>query len=124
MKKSSFEDLECWKVSRQLRIYIKKQICPRLPPEEKYVLRDQMVRASRSVTANIAEGYGRYHYLDEAKFLSNSRGTLHELLDHAITAYDDEYIPQEILSELRNRIDEAIRLVNGYRAYVIRRSKE
>lgn len=81
----------------------------------------RIVRSARSVKANIAEGYGRFHYMDEAKFLSYSRGSAHETLDHLLTARDDCYIDAEILAEGRQLIDESIRLINGYRAYVIRK---
>jgi four helix bundle protein len=64
----TFEDLECWKQCRTLRLFIAKDLVPVLPREERYRLGDQLLRAARSTTANIAEGYGRFHYLDNAKF--------------------------------------------------------
>lgn len=82
-----------------------------------------MLRAARSATANLAEGYGRYHYLDQAKFLSNSRGSLYEVLEHAITAADEELISHRQLETLREKIDLAIKLLNGYRAYLLKKSK-
>ena len=59
----TFEDLECWKECRKLRIFVAKQIVPMLPQDEKYRLGDQVLRAGRSTTSNVAEGYGRFHYL-------------------------------------------------------------
>jgi len=50
----SFEDLECWKAARQLRLFVAKKILPILPKEERYRLGDQLLRAGRSTTANIA----------------------------------------------------------------------
>ncbi|MGB0417097.1 MAG: four helix bundle protein [Coraliomargarita sp.] len=123
-RKSSFEDLECWKAGRDLKRFLRDEVRPHLPAEERYSLADQLRRAARSITANIAEGYGRYHFLDEAKFLSNSRGSVHEVLDHLIEAVDETYISEETLQDARHRIDELLRLLNGYRAYVIRRAKE
>src|SRR5205809_6765865 len=69
----SFEDLECWKQCRMLRLFVARQIVPALPRDERYRLGDQLLRAARATTANIAEGYGRFHYLDNAKFCSNAR---------------------------------------------------
>jgi four helix bundle protein len=69
-RKSSFESLECWKAGRTLKDFLRKEIRPRFPKHEKFDLENQLKRVARSITANIAEGYGRYHYLDEAKFLS------------------------------------------------------
>ena len=81
-KIKSFEDLECWQASRRLRIFVAKSIVPLLPKEERYGLASQILRSARSTTANIAEGYGRFHYLDNAKFCSNARGSCYETLDH------------------------------------------
>src|SRR5436309_15308565 len=69
----SFEDLECWTQCRMLRLFVARQIVPALPRDERYRLGDQLLRAARATTANIAEGYGRFHYLDNAKFCSNAR---------------------------------------------------
>jgi len=82
-----------------------------------------MIRCARSVTANIAERYGRFHYRDDANFVSNSRGSAQETLDHLITAYDEEMISEETLEQGRALIDNALALINGYRAYLLRRSK-
>jgi four helix bundle protein len=59
--KSDFRDLDVWKKCREIRIMIWK-LSRKFPEEEKYRLSDQMIRASRSSTANIAEGYGRFHF--------------------------------------------------------------
>jgi four helix bundle protein len=50
----TFEDLECWKQCRTLRLFVAKQVLPALPSEERYRLGDQALRAARSTTSNIA----------------------------------------------------------------------
>jgi len=117
-KLTSFEDLECWKACRVLRLFVAKEVVPVLPAEEKYRLADQMLRSARSTTANIAEGYGRFHYLDNAKFCSNSRGSCWEVLDHLITAHDEDVIPEAQLAKGRDLVQEAVRLLNGYMNYL------
>jgi len=92
--KSDFRELDVWKLARELRLEI-KQLCDRLPSEEKYRLVDQLLRASRSVTANIAEGYGRYHYQENIRFCRQARGSLYECLDHMTVCLDCGYITQE-----------------------------
>jgi four helix bundle protein len=57
----SFEDLSCWQKARGLRNVVKDLIST-FPEYEKYELVSQMRRASRSVTHNIAEGFGRFHF--------------------------------------------------------------
>jgi len=117
-KITSFEDLECWQACRRLRIFIAKTVAPLLPKEERYGLASQVLRSARSTTANIAEGYGRFHYLDNAKFCSNARGSCFEALDHLITANDEGMISKELLVEGRELVNEAGRILNGYIKYL------
>ena len=117
-KITSFEDLECWQACRRLRTFVAKTIAPLLPKEERYGLASQTLRSARSTTANIAEGYGRFHYLDNAKFCSNARGSCFETLDHLITANDEDMISSEQLAEGRNLVNEAGKILNGYIKYL------
>ena len=55
------EDLNVWIKCRELKNKLTK-LAREFPSEEKYRLTDQLIRASRSVTNNIAEGYGRFHF--------------------------------------------------------------
>ena len=119
----TFEDLECWKAGRALRLFVAKTIVPVLPKEERFGLKAQILNAARSTTANIAEGYGRFHYMDNTKFCSNSRGSCWEVLDHLITANDEEMIPSEMLNEGRILVNEAVKLLNGYMNYLKRAAK-
>ncbi len=116
----SFEDLDCWKACRVLRIYVARVLCKALPKDERYRLGDQILRAARSTTANIAEGYGRFHYLDNAKFCSNARGSAWEVLDHVITAEDEGLAPEEITTQARAHVQKAVALLNGYISYLRR----
>lgn len=116
----TFEDLDCWKHCRTLRLFVAKEVVPALPKDERYRLGDQFLRAARSTTANIAEGYGRFHYLDNAKFCSNARGSCWEVLDHLITSCDEVLLSEEFLLRGRELVASAIRLLNGYMAYLKR----
>jgi len=86
-----------------LRLFVARQVVPALPRDERYRLGDQLLRAARATTANIAEGYGRFHYLDNAKFCSNARGSCWEVLDNLITGNDESLIPADLLSRKRAR---------------------
>lgn len=55
--RNDFRDLEAWQKCRNIKVTIWK-VCKTFPVAEKFRLTDQMIRASRSSTANIAEGYG------------------------------------------------------------------
>jgi four helix bundle protein len=112
--------LECWKHCRTLRLFVAQEIVPALPKDERHRLGDQVLRAARSTTANIAEGYGRFHYLDNAKFCSNARGSCWEVLDHLITGHDEQLISSELLARGRELVSHAVRLLNGYMGYLKR----
>jgi four helix bundle protein len=113
----SFEELECWKKAAALRRKI-SLLAKTFPKEERFRLSDQIVRASRSVTANIAEGYGRYHYQENIQFCRQSRGSLFEIIDHLTVAQDEAYISREVFRELRNEIDECLAILNGFINYL------
>jgi len=82
-----------------------------------------LLRAARSTTANLAEGYGRFHYLDNAKFCSNSRGSCWETLDHLITAHDEGLITDTQLNQGKELAYKAIKLLNGYMNYLSKAGK-
>jgi four helix bundle protein len=114
-----FEDLECYKLSLYIVIGIRDMI-KLLPPEEKYDLAVQVRRSSKSVSANIAEGYGRYHYLDSLYKYSIARGELNETLSHLIHAKILGYVDQAMFERLYNLIRETEQTLNGYMTYVKR----
>lgn len=118
-----FEELEVWKTCRILRIEVSKLV-KSFPSEEKYRLVDQLLRSSRSVTANIAEGQGRFHYQENIQFCRTARGSLTETLDHLICALDEGYINQTRMYELRIIYDKCLKLLNGYILYLKKRKAE
>ncbi|MFQ5486574.1 MAG: four helix bundle protein [Desulfobacterales bacterium] len=96
---------------------------PSLSKYERYRLGDQMIRSARSSTANLAEGYGRFHHMDNAKFCSNSRGSCWETLDHLITAHDEALISTDLFEEGKKHVNEAVKLINGYMSYLYKAAK-
>ena len=116
-KYNDFRDLEVWKQCKGLRNKIWR-LCKDFPREEKYRLSDQMIRASRSSTACIAEGYGRYHYQENIQFCRQSRGSLYELIDHVDVAEECQYIDKNQAETLIEEIKTAIRILNGYLKYL------
>ena len=123
MEINSFEDLDAWKLARELRKKI-SLVVKKFPKEETYSLVDQMKRASRSATANIAEGHGRFHYQDNIRFCRQSKGSLYELIDHSITAHDEGFISDAEFEETKALVLRTIKTLNGYIRYLNRRKKE
>lgn len=97
---NSFEELEVWKFSRDFRKEI-STVTKKFPKSEQYELTKQIKRSSRSVTANIAEGHGRYGFKDNTRFIRISAGSLKETLDHLYVALDEEYITAKEFEELK-----------------------
>jgi len=122
MTKSTFEDLIVWMRSRELRIEL-TSITKSFPKDEKYMLVNQIVRAARSVTNNIAEGYGRFHFQENIQFCRQARGSLYELIDHLNICFDEKYITEQKYSELKFNIYNIIKILNGYISY-LKKQKE
>lgn len=123
MAYQSFEDLEVWKKSRELKMEI-TCLAKSFPSNEKFRLTDQLIRSSRSVNAQIAEGHGRKTWPDKLRFCVIARGSLTETLNHLIDACDEGIISEDILKKFRIKINEVERLLNGYISYLDRMSKE
>ena len=111
-----FEDLESYQLA--MRVFREGyKVASQLPPEEKYNLADQLRRASTSIILNIAEGYGRYHYLDSLRFYYIARGSMMEVLS-ALIACDDRKYTKDKLPQQRELCHSALRSLNGYIRYV------
>jgi len=109
----SFEDLDVYKLAREFSRKVSKLI-KILPDSENYNLKPQMKRAKLSVTNNIAEGYGRYHYQENIQFCRQSRGSICELIDDFNECYDEGYIDINYCNELKNDGYKLIKVLNGY----------
>ena len=113
----SFEELEVYKVCRDFRKEV-SLLYKKFPKAEIFLLTAQLKDASRSVTANIAEGFGRYHYQENIQFCRQSRGSLMETLEHLITAFDETYITEAELNFMKEKYDHCLKLLNGYIAHL------
>ena len=113
----SFEELECWRACTEVRRYV-MNVIKKFPSHERYSLCDDMTRAARSSTHNIAEGFGRFHYQEKIQFCRQSRGSLQELIDQCITAYDEHYLNDDEFRQARVLIDRAMAVLNGYINYL------
>ena len=119
----SFEDLEVYKAAREYRKKMYK-LAKELPVEEKYNLAGQMRRAALSLTNNLAEGHGRYHFQENIQFCRVSRGSLMELIDDLNNCIDEEYFPIDYLEELKEEGYRINKMLNGYIAYLKKRKVE
>lgn len=116
------ETLEAWKKARAFVLVVYKEVLPLLPVDEKWHLNQQVRRSAQSVPANLAEGHGRFYYQDNVRFCYIARGSLTETYTHLLLAHDLKYVPDDLFNRLKSQIEELIRIINGYIAY-LKRSK-
>lgn len=98
----SFEDLEIWQLSIKLAKDVYK-LTESFPQTEKYGMSDQIKRAVVSVSTNIAEGFGRFHYKDKKNFLYNTRGSLMEVKSLLYLATQLFALPQTHFLDINNK---------------------
>ena len=123
MAYQSFEELEVNKAAREFRKEI-YQLIKGLPPEEKYNLGGQMRRAALSLTNNIGEGHGRYHFQENTQFCRISRGYLMELIDDLNVCIDGGYFPLAYIEEFKTEGYTVNKMLNGYIAYLKKRKNQ
>lgn len=121
--KRDFVSLDAWKRSRDLKLFFYNEIIPKLPEEEKYALNNQIRRAAISITANIAEGYGRYSYQEGIQFYRIARGSIYELKDHLISCFDLKFIPKDLHDRGLELIEAAKVKLNGFIQFVKKQKK-
>ena len=114
---STFEDLEVYMVARAFRKAMYR-VAKNLPEIEKFGLASQIRRAAVSLTNNIAEGHGRYHYLDQIKFTLQSRGSLEELVDDLNVCEDEQYLADKQIIALKEQGWRVRQLIDGYIRYL------
>ena len=119
----TFEDLEVYQVAREFRKAMYR-VARRLTEIEKFGLAAQIRDAAVSLTNNIAESHGRFHFLDQIKFMLNSRGSLEELLDDLNVCLDENYLPAEEIETLKSDGWRVHKLINGYILFVRGRINE
>ena len=108
-----FTDLVVWQAARAFRknIYL---VCRGFPKQETFELSSQMRRAAVSVTANLAEGYGRFSYQENSAVLQAKPGSVYEIRDHLTTALDAGYITPEQYKQFDLQAISVVKLINGY----------
>src|SRR6266513_3624703 len=117
----TFEDLEVYKVAREFRKAM-YAVNRRLPDFEKYELGSQIRRASGSLTNNMAEGHGRFHYPDQIRFFLHSRGSVEELVDDLNICLNENYLSSDEVAKLKEQACGVLILINGYLRYLRSRS--
>lgn len=119
----NLDQLEVWKRAKDFAVSVYKEVVPHLPADEKWNLAQQLKRAAQSIPANIAEGHGRYHYLDNVRFCYIARGSLTEVQSHLTLSHDLGHLPDDIYDRITFEAESIGRQLNNYIAY-LKRSKQ
>ena len=122
-KVKSFEDLFVYQKAREFSRKI-AALVKKLPADEKNKLKDQMTRARRSITNNVAEGYGRFHYQENIQYCRQSRGSICEIIDDLIECRDENYIDEKEFYSSREDAYSLLKIVNKYIAYLKKAKQE
>ena len=109
----TFEDLEAYQVAREFRKAMYR-VAKQFPDTGKFGLVSQIRRAAVSLTNNIAEGHGRYHFPDQLKFCLQARGSLEELLDDINVGEDEQYLSPAEADQLKQQGWRVHKILNGY----------
>ena len=117
MQYKGYKELECYIQGRLLRIFV-SELVKKFPDAEKFLLRPQIIDSSRSVTRNIAEGYGRFTYSDTRHFFIIARGSVTETMEQLATAFDEKYISDDDLKVGEQKCELVFKLINGYIGYL------
>jgi four helix bundle protein len=113
-----FYDLPVYKTCRAFRKEVCMIVRSHFPKEEKFLLSSQTLGAIRSVTANIAEGFGRFHHQENIQFCRQSRGSLAETMEHLITAFDEGYLDKTELEASNQQYKKCLKELNAYIKYL------
>jgi len=123
MSVEGLKRLKVWNRAKDFALRIYRQVLPLLPAEEKWNLNQQLRRSSLSISANIAEGYGRFYYQDNVRFCYIARGSLEESLSHLTFALEMNYISADVYKEFENEGEEIDKMLNGYIGF-LKKSKQ
>ena len=111
-KIKKFYELDAWKKGHELVLEIYR-LTKGFPKEEIYGIESQLRRAASSITANIAEGFARYHFKDKIRFYYQVRGSVAEVQNFLLLAKDLEFVDLENCKEMGERANEISQLING-----------
>ncbi len=111
------DNFQLYNLARDYRKNIYKLI-KTLPSDEKYALEMQMRRAAISISNNIAEGHGRWHFKETVQFCRIAKGSVEEIIDDLNICIDENYYDNTVCRELRKEGYDLIKKINGYISYL------
>jgi four helix bundle protein len=113
MEKTNFENLRVYQLSEELadKIWL---IVINWDNLSRDTVGKQIVRSADSIGANIAEGTGRYTFVENRRFAHIARGSLYETKHWLRRAFKRNLLLKEQIEELKPLIDELAPKLNAY----------
>lgn len=112
----NYTELEVWKYAREL-VKLVYLLTKSFPKEEIYGLTNQIRRSVVSVPSNIAEGIGRQSNKEIIHFLYIAKGSLQEVETQLYLSFDLEYISNDELKNILEKVISSKKLLNGFMNY-------
>lgn len=111
MKYNDFTEMPVWQKGAEVieKVY---NLCLLLPKSEDYTLSSQLKRASLSITANIAESFGRKHSKDKINFYLFARGSTFEVQSHLLIGKKLGFFTSTEIEEIMNTCLDIIESLN------------
>ncbi|MDA3814681.1 MAG: four helix bundle protein [Candidatus Cloacimonetes bacterium] len=111
---------------KELKVYIKAlkfsnmiwDICSKLDKFAKYSVGIQLVKSADSISANVAEGYGRYHFKENLHFCYIARGSMEESFDWLRKAKARKLLNEQQKDEINDFVTTFPKELNGYIKYI------
>ena len=110
-KVKTFRDMKVWQDAHMLTIEV-YGATKEFPDKEQYGLTSQIRRSAASIGANIAEGFGRYHFKDKIKFYLNARGSSTETQSHLLLAKDLGYLENKQAENFFDKAEDISKQLN------------
>ena len=106
-----YKELDVWKKAVALTTELYK-LTSRFPDTERYGLASQIRRATTSIAANIAEGWGRGSTGEYIQFLTVARGSLMELETHLIVAFNLHFLNSDEFRLVMKQVEDIGKMLN------------
>ncbi len=118
MKLTRFEDLDCWKESRQLTRQVYEAVHQNPNWQRDVRLRSQIQGAAGSVMANIAEGFVRRSNKEFVQFLFIAMSSAAEVQSHLYIGVDQGYLSKDAFESIYNQADKTAKIISGLIKYL------
>jgi four helix bundle protein len=116
---SRYQDLECWRLANELKRAV-YALVNNSSARHDLIFRDQIIDSARSGTRNIAEGFGRYHHPEFARFLGFAKASIVETHNHVADGCDSGYWPSTDVDRVQALADRAVAATTGLIGYLSR----